>query len=202
MAQKQKTLTDRERAALDSYLLNQNADLAYLMSREKPTKADETMIRRMALRWLRTDETQDYLAQRRKYLSSLFAPDRKEGNVDEVSSERSNRSKEDVVRELNLLIDEETDSKKRSDLLMKLAELQRMKQEMDETEEDKATNFYIPLSFERCREFFARVLANHFRWTETQENEAIGLMTEWPQPSELPTRDELNEQLRKEKVVL
>lgn len=202
MAQKQKILTDRERAALDSYLLNQNADLAYLMSREKPTKADETMIRRMALRWLRTDETQDYLAQRRKYLSSLFAPDRKEGNVDEVSSERSNRSKEDVVRELNLLIDEETDSKKRSDLLMKLAELQRMKQEMDETEEDKATNFHIPLSFERCREFFARVLANHFRWTETQENEAIGLMTEWPQPSELPTRDELNEQLRKEGVVL
>lgn len=202
MVQKQNALTDRDRAALDSYLLNQNADLAYLMSRERPTKADGEILRRMALRWLRADEVQTYLSERRKFFTTLFAPDVKEENVDEVSSERSNRSKEDVVRELNLLIDEETDSKKRSDLLMKLAELQRMKQEMDETEEERRDTFYIPLTYDRCREFFARILAVEFRWTEEQEDRAIELMANPPDTKDIPTRDQLDEQLRKEGVVL
>lgn len=176
MAQKQKTLTDRERAALDSYLLNQNADLAYLMSREKPTKADETMIRRMALRWLRTDETQDYLAQRRTYLSSLFAPDQKEGNVDEVSTERRhNRKREDVIRELNILADQETDPKKRADLLMRIAEIEQMKR-LEEAAEDKNVTFYIPLRVDRCLELFGYLLGCEFKWSDEQKETAIGIM--------------------------
>lgn len=135
-----KELTARERVLLAGYSVTRDADTAYMLLRGEDKKtATEHNVHRMALRWVRGNMQQAYLQQ----LGRTLAVDG-EGN----------RSKEDVVSELNALATKVTDPKERAAILMKLADLQNMKAEpADVKEEEKQIHYFIPARYPRsCKE--------------------------------------------------
>lgn len=59
------------------------------------------------------------------------------------------RGKDDVLRELNQMVSQETDTRMKADLLMKIAEIKQMKKDLT-SDGDDAVNFFLPLSCEKC----------------------------------------------------
>lgn len=133
-------MTKKEEFCLDAYLINKDADMAYLMSRSKETSTnDAEIIHKMALRWLRRDDVQKYLKDRQ----SIFLNDA--NDMDGVGL----RNKDDIVRELNVLASASKDPKQKTEILLKLADLQQMKKEKSVDEEPRLT-YYLPLRCEIC----------------------------------------------------
>lgn len=143
MARSNRQLSDKERFCLDAYLSNGNKILAYTLSREKPTKADdEYILQKMAGRWLRSQEVKAYLVARSKELQGLHS----------ASNEPTDgRSKADIIKELNHLCDVTTDNKQKAQLLAQLAELQgyKAKPQPQQTEESHV-NYYLPMRCDFC----------------------------------------------------
>lgn len=137
-----KILTDKEKFCLSAILLGESVDMAYLLSRSTQTKSQsQEIIHRMSLRWLRTPECQEYLNAKKATISSTM--------VSQVEEDlKPLRTKEDVLLELNRLATTETDSKKKTDILMRIADLERMKNESPQKSEKLV--FYLPLRCERC----------------------------------------------------
>lgn len=188
MSRPRRALTAEEIFCLEGWLATGDSSTAYRLSHNSQS-GDPLNIQKMASRWLNRPECKKYCETRRR--ANYKAA--KEEHPDATA----NRGRADAVTELNALISATDDPKIKGDLLLKLADLNRWKQ-AEITEEAKRDNFYIPLTFERCRDFFARILAVEFRWTEEEENRAIELMANPPDTKNYPTRDQLNEQLRKE----
>lgn len=150
-------LTDKERFCLDAYLSNGNKILAYTLSREKPTKADdEYILQKMAGRWLRSQEVKAYLVARSKELQGL------QPASDEPTD---GRSKADIIKELNHLCDVTTDNKQKAQLLAQLAELQgyKAKPQPQQTEESHV-NYYLPMRCDFC--------PLYLQWQEYQKRHA------------------------------
>lgn len=188
MSRPRRALTAEETFCLEGWLATGDSSTAYRLSHNSQS-GDPLNIQKMASRWLNRPECKEYCETRRR--ANYKAAKEEHPNA------TANRGRADAVTELNALISATDDPKIKGDLLLKLADLNRWKQ-AETTEEAKRDNFYIPLTFERCRDFFARILAVEFRWTEEEENRAIGLMANPPDTKNYPTRDQLNEQLRKE----
>lgn len=150
-------LSDKERFCLDGYLSNGNKILAYTLSREKPTKADdEYILQKMAGRWLRGKEVQSYLVTRRRELAHL------QPSSDEPTS---GRSKSDIIKELNELVDTTTDNKQKAQLLAQLAELQGFKAKpQPPQQEDSHVNYYLPMRCDFC--------PLYLQWQEYHERHA------------------------------
>jgi hypothetical protein len=74
------TLTPRERFCLDAFAVNQNADLAYELSRKNEPKANEVNLHRLAMRWLRQPPVKNYLAERR---AAIFTRMEKTSDLDQ-----------------------------------------------------------------------------------------------------------------------
>lgn len=139
-----RNLTEKEKFCLSAMLLGESVDLAYVLSRNSPPKADNN-IHRMALRWARSAECKEYLSKRRLALS---LPSNKEDTS--LPNERNIiRRKSDIVEELNALASSEPDVKKKVDILMKIAELERMKNEENKIEEERI-HYYLPVSCSHC----------------------------------------------------
>lgn len=136
-------LSDKERFCLDAYLSNGNKILAYTLSRDKPTKADdEYILQKMAGRWLRSQEVKKYLLARGKKLQGVHS----------ASDEPTDgRSKADIIKELNHLCDVTTDNKQKAQLLAQLSELQgyKAKPQPQQTEESHV-NYYLPMRCDFC----------------------------------------------------
>lgn len=150
-------LSDKERFCLDAYLSNGNKILAYTLSREKPTKADdEYILQKMAGRWLRSQEVKAYLMARSKELQGL------QPASDEPTD---GRSKADIIKELNHLCDVTTDNKQKAQLLAQLAELQgyKAKPQPQQTEESHV-NYYLPMRCDFC--------PLYLQWQEYHERHA------------------------------
>lgn len=136
-------LTDLEKFCLSGYFHTKNADLAYKLMRGEDIKAEEHNVHRMALRWLRTPLAQDYL----KAL---------QGAALASSEDTTNRSKNDVISELNTLANQVKEPKERATILMKLADLQNMKDEPTEQEKEQEQKIFYhlpvhyPTSCEGC----------------------------------------------------
>lgn len=132
-------LTDIERFCLDGWLMNHNADLAYMLSRDKPITATPENVHRLALRWLRTDYVKEYLEERGAIAIAQA----------ETDEQTTNRRKSDIVRELNILANSCNDPKQRTEILLKLADLQKMKD--DVTKDDvELVHFYVPIQCYNC----------------------------------------------------
>lgn len=133
-------MTEKEIFCLNALLVDKGAvDLAYLLSREKPPKVkDGAILHKMALRWLRGAEIKSYLEGMQKALTSK-----------EESSVNQNRKKDDIISELNTLASATKDIKQRTEILMKIADLQRMKQE-EHKDEEKTVHFYLPQTCHSC----------------------------------------------------
>lgn len=146
---KLRILTEREKFCLDSYSLNGNVDLAYILSREKPPKTDkEDILHRMGLRWLREEEVKNYLDERRGKTLANVEVETEEGELNPDLLEKY-RSKDFLIMEYARLIETTTDAKLKSELMWKLQDLQNMRKQ--ETEDNKETrHYYLPLSCLDC----------------------------------------------------
>ena len=140
-------VTPKERFCLDGYIINGDADSAYTLSRDRPSDARPDMIHKIALRWLRTEPIAKYIEQRRVQLGFVAKTNREEQPKDY-------RNKDTLIEELSLQADSATSPKEKSDILMKIADLQRMKsgENKDETE---LVHFYLPLTCKRCSLYVA-----------------------------------------------
>ena len=144
-------LTEKERFCLDAYLFNgDNLDLAYVMSRNNPYQGSRENLHRLALRWLRSPDVKAYVEEKRVIIADKIE---KRFSVPEQGA-NVNRDKDDVIRELNFLIDQSKDPKLRSELLLKLANLQEMKKDIVE-EEDTTVHYYLPLTCNKCSLYIA-----------------------------------------------
>lgn len=188
MSRTRRNLTTEETFCLEGWLATGDASTAYRLSHASKS-GDPLNIQKMASRWLNRPECKEYCETRRRANYKAAK--------EEHATEAENRTRADAETEINRLISATDDPKIKGDLLLKLADLNRWKQ-AELRDEDKHDMFYIPLTFERCRAFFARILAVEFRWTQEQEEKAIALMENPPDTKDYPTREELNEQLSRE----
>ena len=144
-------LTEKEKFCLDAYILDpQNIDIAYVMSRNGGYQGSQENLHRLALRWLRDPDVKEYVNGKRAVVADKTE---KKFSTPE-QGENVNRDKDDVVRELNFLIDQSKDPKLRSELLLKLANLQEMKKDIVE-EEDTTVHYYLPLTCNKCSLYIA-----------------------------------------------
>lgn len=154
MSRPRKQLTADETFCLCGWLATGDASTAYRLSHGSKS-GDPLNIQKMASRWLNRPECQEYIETRRRadYKAT------KENSDDIVQ----NRTRADTVEELNTLISATKDPKIKGDLLLKLADLQRWKQ-AEQTDDDKAVTFYIPLPYDKCDELLFHLRRKH--WSE------------------------------------
>lgn len=126
-------LSDSEKMLVDAVLFDKsNLDAAYTMKSHSTTERPD-ILHKMALRWWRSEIV---VAYRKTRSTSLSAAGGEE------------RSKADIISELNRLISLETDNKRRGDLLMKLSDLLRENPEENHTENH--VQYYLPLKCNAC----------------------------------------------------
>lgn len=138
-------LSELERFALDAYFVNKNVELAYRVGRNKTEEeAKLPSFRKMAIRWVNLPHCKEYLTDRTTISSAM----EKKNPEQKSEAEERLRTKDGVI---NALVAElkYTRGKARADLLMKIADLQRMKQKEDKKEE-KLIHFYLPLPCYKC----------------------------------------------------
>ena len=138
------SVTPRERCCLDAFAVNQNEDLAYLLSRKNEPKANEINLHRLAMRWLRQPPVKNYLAERR---AAIYTRMEKPSDLDqdEIQSlvERY-KDKDFIIAEL-VKAANDLGGKEKADVLNRIADLQQMKKE-ELKKEDERVHFYLPLS--------------------------------------------------------
>lgn len=137
-----KGLTDKEKFCLCGYFITHDADTAYLLARGGKKNANDTSLHRMALRWVRNPMAQEYL--------KTIAP-----TGFQSLGDTQNRDKEAIITELNTLANQSKDPKERTQILMKLADLQNMKEESANDEETESPIKYVlpvryPTSCNNC----------------------------------------------------
>lgn len=132
-------LSNIEKFCLDAWMMNHNADLAYTLSRGKPITATPENLHRLALRWLRSDHVKEYLEERGAVAIAQAEND----------EQTTNRRKSDIVRELNILANSCNDPKQRTEILLKLADLQRMKEDANK-DDTELVHFYVPIQCHNC----------------------------------------------------
>ena len=133
-------LTEIEKFCLDAYLINKDADTCFTLSRKRSLTATPENVHRLALRWLRNDFVKDYLSERQAMLNQVSTNKQKENG---------NRTKEQLIDELNVLASSTADPKTRTDILLKLADMAGMKKE-EVKNEDNTIRFYLPLTCHHC----------------------------------------------------
>jgi len=128
-------LSDIEKFCLYGYLATGNIDMAWKLSRPTPPTASVESTHVLALRWVRKPTVKAFIsdAQKLQYKSA-------------DASQKANRSKDDVIRELNVLITQsEGQTKLQADLIKLLAQLEGMAERKTEEElKEERTIFYLP----------------------------------------------------------
>lgn len=143
-------LTEKEKFCLDAYLFNgENLDLAYIMSRNGGYQGSQENLHRLALRWLRDPDVKEYVDGKRAVVA-----DKVEKKFS-MPEQNAYREKEDIVRELNILADLTKDPKQKTEILMRLADLQQMKKSSIDELEDNTVHYYLPLSCYQCSLYIA-----------------------------------------------
>ena len=127
-------LTDLERFCIDAYVVNGDADNAFKYSRTRESKADAETQHRLALRWIRSEQVQNYLTERN---AAAFAKTSRSETTGKFRDK--NAVLEALEAELPFLR-----GKDRLDALMKIADLQQLKKDDLKTEND-LVHFYLPL---------------------------------------------------------
>lgn len=134
-------LTDLEKFALIGWIYTKDTKNAYEASRKmKLTCTPESLVAQSS-KWLNLPKCQAFIEveQARRFKA-----------VELDSNESETRSREDVIRELNLLANQETEPKRKSEILMKLADLEQMKK-TEEAPESEQIKYYLPLKCSQCQ---------------------------------------------------
>lgn len=133
-------LTEEEKLCLDAVAMDaNNLDLAYKMSRKTQSGASEENLHKLALRWMKHPVVKAYLGQRKTGVTMM--PNDSKGRF---------RDKDAILSELESTLPN-LSGKEKADVLMKIADLQQMKKEEDETKtEDRTVHYYLPLNCLKC----------------------------------------------------
>lgn len=151
-------LSDRERFCLIAYLQTGDQLTAYICSRKRQTKANWEAVRSMASRWINSVPVQTFLEAERGRKAIL---------LNETVTQ--NRSKEDIIAELNKLASLTNDTKLKAEILMKVADLEGMKKQ-ETKQNDKLIRYYLPLKCSVCSLYKAAKEAKEGRPTDLQVN--------------------------------
>lgn len=130
-------LTDREQFALLAYTLKEDAQLTYLVSRNKPLKSTDASFYQQSRRFITSEPVIAYLAKIKRERTSTIGAAIENGELTEEVT------KDELLSELTRLFRTETDSKLKSEIGMKLADLKQVKKEATETEQQ--VKYYLPL---------------------------------------------------------
>lgn len=155
MKQQKNNLTPEEMFCLDSYLVSGDVDMAYRLSRKRPDKEDAPTFHRQALRWLREENVQKYLDERK---AVTFHRSKDAETIGKF------RDKDTILSALEAEMPT-LKGKDRLDCLMRIADLLQMKKEETKDEED-TVHFYLPLAI--CKDCPNRGKINREGW-QTQE---------------------------------
>jgi len=137
-------LSDRERFCLDGYIMNKDKRFAFICSRRRPLKAEFGDSFNVSLsRWFNGKPVQEYIKQHevaevaKQFKQAADAPE------NEIS-------KQELLQQLTILFRSERETKLKSELALKIADLQSWKkQEVAEKEEQR--HFYSPLKCSTCK---------------------------------------------------
>lgn len=142
MIEKLRQLTDIERFCLDAYIINNDADLAYTLSREKPPTTTNNL-HRLALRWLRQEEVKTYIEERRAviYTRTEKVTDMEKEDLKQLVD--LYKDKDYIIAEL-VKTQAGLSGKEKADILNRIADLQQMKKEENKVD-DERVHFYLPL---------------------------------------------------------
>lgn len=137
-----KELSMSERTALAGYLLVGDVDAAYRCTNQS-SKANKAMFHKQALRWLRDERCVKFLNEQKLLLSEQAKKEYHERKESDPNY-KDLTDKSNVIQELQVLYQTEQNPKIKSDILMKVADLQRMRNETPKDEEERVL-FYLPL---------------------------------------------------------
>jgi hypothetical protein len=138
-----------EMNALAGYTILNDVDAAY-MCVNNDSKADEKTFHKMALRWLRDERCKAFIESQRVLLQDKARKELADKAKKNMDSKDDLTDKSNVIKELQILYRSEHNAKAKSDILMKIADLERMKQEKPVQEEDRV-HYYMPHSeCEKC----------------------------------------------------
>lgn len=130
-------LSDKERFCLIAYLQTGDQLMAYVCSRKKQTVANLEAIKSMASRWINSEPVQIFLDAERGRKATL------------IDKQTENRSKSDVIMELNQLATLTNEPKLKAEILLKLSDLEGWKKQ-DTKEESETVHYYLPLRCNIC----------------------------------------------------
>ena len=134
---------------MDAFAVNQNADLAYELSRKNEPKANEVNLHRLAMRWLRQPHVKAYLTERRAAIYTRMEKPSDMDQDDVKSLVERYKDKDFIIAEL-VKASSDLDGKEKADILTRIADLQQMKKE-EQKKEDERVHFYLPLQVcENC----------------------------------------------------
>lgn len=131
-------LTDLEKFALIGYIHTSDTKMAYIASRGKKLTASPESLVVQASRWITKPECKAFIEIEQQRL-----------NIAHSSTDAENRSKQDIVGELNVLASRTGDPKLKAELLMRLADLEGMKKK-ETTEEESKVKYFMPLKCNQC----------------------------------------------------
>lgn len=134
---KKNDLSDAEKFCLDAYITNNNKELAYRLSRRQELKGSSESLYQQQQRWLRSEPIMEYIDLRGRELKSRYASGIEAGEMP------AEVGKDELIQELTRLFRMEKDSKLKSEIAMKLADLKQLKKE--EIKQEQQVKYYLPL---------------------------------------------------------
>jgi len=153
---KQNTLTPEEMFCLDAFLISGDADMAFRLSRKRPKKEEPPTFHRQALRWLRDEQVQKYLEERK---AVIFHRSKDAETIGKF------RDKDTILSALEAELPT-LKGKDRLDCLMRIADLQQMKKEETKNDEERV-HYYLPLPI--CKDCPNRKKLGKNEWEATEK---------------------------------
>lgn len=148
-------LTTQECFALDGYIVStlpitERKILAYSTSRKAEPTDNEESLMQLVYRWFRRSSVLYYIEDKEIELFGTIRNKDDKGNLrEEGDKEDVIRDKEQTILELNLLANQTNDPKLKSELLLKLADLQQWKKKEDDDKESRIT-YYQQVKCSTC----------------------------------------------------
>lgn len=139
---KKHDLTARDKVALCGYILTDDLLTAYQLVRPSTTATAENQ-QRQALRWLRQPQSQEYVKDIKAAMYRR-AVEQADGDTPDLTD------RDNLLRELQRQYQAATEVKTRMDILVRIADITRMKQQNENKADERRIHYYLPVKCGEC----------------------------------------------------
>lgn len=149
---KRSRISIEHKAMADLLAIGWGANDAFMVLGLRKLQLSDDYNKRQLEKTLNDAEFQKYLAdmeRKVKRQTKKNAAANEQAESEEESEKLDSSSKESIIEHLTKLYKESKDTKQKADILTKIADLQRMKQD-ENLEEDQLVHFYMPLQCSMC----------------------------------------------------